>query len=1781
MLKRVLFIAGLLLLGGTIAAQDVSVTAINSPASGCGLTSTENVVIKIFNFGTDLSGMPFNVSYTINGGAPVVESATFPSFLTNSTVTYTFTAKANLSTAGSYTFTASTALAGDVNPSNDTYSGYVVVNSSPSVGGTVSGAANVCYNSNAGVLTLAGQTGNILNWEYSTDGGVTWITISNTTANQSYTNLTVQTSYRARVQNSSCAVATSSVATMTINPTTVAGTTTGSTTQCSGSNGGSIVLGGQTGTVQNWQFSTDGGATWTNIANTTLTQNYLNLVTTTAYRAVVKSGACSSLNSSSSTITINPVTVGGTVAPATGTVCSGANTGTLTLSGQTGTVQRWEFSTDGGVTWTNIANTLATQTYSNIVSTRIFRALVKSGVCSSLYSATATVTVAPATVAGSVATSTTVCSGANSGTLTLSGQTGTILNWESSINNGVTWTSIANTTTTQTYSNLATTTLYHAVVQNGTCPSASSTAATITVNNPSVGGSVSGSTTVCASGNSGAMNLSGQTGTVQSWESSSDGGVTWSSIVNTTSSQNFSNLSTSTMYHALVKSGVCPVATSSSSTITVNPVTVGGSVSSNTTVCNGNNSGTLNLVGNTGSVLDWEVSNDGGLTWIAITNTTTAQGYNNITSSAFYRAQVKSGVCAAQYSGPAIISLDPKAVGGNTYGTSTVCNGSNNGAITLVGHSQSVAQWESSVDNGTTWTAITNTTTTQNYTNLTQTTWYHAIVSSGVCPNDTSSITILSVDSNSVGGMLASNATVCSGSNSGTVTLSGQTGNVQNWYISTDGGISWLVVGNTTTSYAYSNLTQTTLLKADVKYGVCPSAQSAADTITVNPKANAGTMSSSSNVCQAGNTGVLSLSTYTGTIMSWESSIDNGATWSSLSNTANTYTYTNVAQTTLYRAIVSSGVCLDDTSNIVTITVDSTSVGGTLNVSDTVCASANSGTLTISGQTGSVQNWYISTDGGNTWLTSANTGATYPYNNLTQTTVIKADVKSGVCPSSSTSLVTITVDPVAVGGMLSSSATVCQTSNNGNITLSGYTGNISGWQSSIDNGATWTAITNTTTTQSYTNLSQTTLYQALIAGGACPNDSSSTVTIKVDSATVSGVLNTSDTVCASGNTGTITISGQTGNVQSWYISTDGGNTWLTTANTGSTYAYNNLAQTTEIKADVKNGVCPSTTTLPVIITVDQVAVGGMLSSNATVCQISNSGNITLSGYTGNISGWQTSIDNGTTWTPVTNTTTVNAYNNLQQTTLYQAIISSGVCPNDSSSIVTIKVDSASVGGVISKDTSFCMGPNSDTLFLNGQKGNVLNWSISTDGGNNWFANTNTGTFQHFTNITTNTWYTATVKNGVCPAVSSDTAIVTIIPSSQAGALSGPMKVCDLYNADTIYYANGVGVITNWVTSNNGGSTYTATGTTLNNLPFDSLTSPTIFGVIVQNMNCPADTGFYQVGINPKPNLVASGDTVCFGSPITFTNTSTISSGIIASYNWDLADGTYSSLHNPIHTYADTGNYVSTLSAISNLGCVDTIRVPSRVNSVPSSKITLSSPTANICKGDTITLSGMNLPGFSYIWSDGDTAWSTNIDTSGVFVLTVTDSITGCWSKDSVQTYLYYPPVISASNDTTIPTAGTATLNVNVTPSVGSYTYNWLPAPDYGGTTPMPVVTPSVTTEYVITVTNEYGCSAKDSVKVTLDLNLVELFIPNLITPNGDGFNDKFEIKKLELFKQNSLAIVNRSGQLIYAMENYDNNWEGTYQGNVVQDGSYYYILKISSGNISKEFKGPINVLRSK
>lgn len=88
----------------------------------------------------------------------------------------------------------------------------------------------------------------------------------------------------------------------------------------------------------------------------------------------------------------------------------------------------------------------------------------------------------------------------------------------------------------------------------------------------------------------------------------------------------------------------------------------------------------------------------------------------------------------------------------------------------------------------------------------------------------------------------------------------------------------------------------------------------------------------------------------------------------------------------------------------------------------------------------------------------------------------------------------------------------------------------------------------------------------------------------------------------------------------------------------------------------------------------------------------------------------------------------------------------------------------------------------------------------------------------------------------------------------------------------------------------------------------------------------------------------------------------------------------------------------------------------------------------------------------------------------------------------------------------------------------------------------------------------------------------ELFIPNLYTPNGDGNNDVFEIRGLELFAENDITIVNRWGNEVFKANNYQNNWTG--EG--LNEGTYYYLLRVkeTTGGEWQVFKGFVTLIRA-
>ena len=95
---------------------------------------------------------------------------------------------------------------------------------------------------------------------------------------------------------------------------------------------------------------------------------------------------------------------------------------------------------------------------------------------------------------------------------------------------------------------------------------------------------------------------------------------------------------------------------------------------------------------------------------------------------------------------------------------------------------------------------------------------------------------------------------------------------------------------------------------------------------------------------------------------------------------------------------------------------------------------------------------------------------------------------------------------------------------------------------------------------------------------------------------------------------------------------------------------------------------------------------------------------------------------------------------------------------------------------------------------------------------------------------------------------------------------------------------------------------------------------------------------------------------------------------------------------------------------------------------------------------------------------------------------------------------------------------------------------------------------------MVTVTNEEGCTVEQSVQVTNTL----CTIPNVITPNGDDFNQNFNLSGLDVKR---LEIYSRWGRLVYEANNYLDEWHGqNMHGGELPDSTYYYIIYLRTGD---------------
>ncbi len=197
--------------------------------------------------------------------------------------------------------------------------------------------------------------------------------------------------------------------------------------------------------------------------------------------------------------------------------------------------------------------------------------------------------------------------------------------------------------------------------------------------------------------------------------------------------------------------------------------------------------------------------------------------------------------------------------------------------------------------------------------------------------------------------------------------------------------------------------------------------------------------------------------------------------------------------------------------------------------------------------------------------------------------------------------------------------------------------------------------------------------------------------------------------------------------------------------------------------------------------------------------------------------------------------------------------------------------------------------------------------------------------------------------------------------------------------------------------------------------------------------------------------------------------------------------------------------------------------------------------------------------------------------SGDNIIYLDYSVAGCpdYSRDTVQIYVEFKP--STADDTYLLTYGDKgvfnILSNDLIPYQSNITLLTQPkngtATIKGNTidyTPDPRFLETQTFTYRICATFCELLCDDAIVTVNFDDNLI-CKAPNIFTPNGDGINDLFIIPCLQTdrFPDNKVVIFNEWGSEVHYGAPYNNDWNGTYGGNELPVGTYFYIIDTGDG----------------
>jgi gliding motility-associated-like protein len=275
------------------------------------------------------------------------------------------------------------------------------------------------------------------------------------------------------------------------------------------------------------------------------------------------------------------------------------------------------------------------------------------------------------------------------------------------------------------------------------------------------------------------------------------------------------------------------------------------------------------------------------------------------------------------------------------------------------------------------------------------------------------------------------------------------------------------------------------------------------------------------------------------------------------------------------------------------------------------------------------------------------------------------------------------------------------------------------------------------------------------------------------------------------------------------------------------------------------------------------------------------------------------------------------------------------------------------------------------------------------------------------------------------------------------------------------------------------------------------------------------------------------------------------------YNWSTG------ATSPTLTVNSAGTY---FVEVDSAGCTASDTIVISALPLPEPRL---GPDTALCPGDTLVLfadSANAFPGATYLWSDGTMDSIFIVRDSGQIRVQV--DWNGCPGSDSIQIEFKANPTVDLGPDTTVCPVEPTEFEV----SLPGATYLW----QDGSTTP--VFSAADTGRYYVTLELE-GCIASDTVRLFDIYCEVELEMPNVFTPNGDGINDNMIPVKARGMDFGTLWIYDRWGREVFTTDDFFTGWNGQLAGTRAKPGVYFWILDAVDGNGEQQvLKGTVTLL---